>query len=113
MTSPGIPSIQQFYAQGYAVIPTPEEEPDSVVGNDIENSFKGKSIGPTDPPTPFNALTFLDTIASYITESRTLGWIANDPTENKYTRLIDSAKANLSSSPARRGTAKAKLDSVL
>lgn len=75
--------------------------------------FRGYTIGPSAPSAIFNGLHFLDTIASYITESRTLGWIANDQTKNKYTRLIDSAKANLSSSPARRGTAKATLDSVL
>ncbi len=112
ITSPGIPSIFRFYARGYSVAPTPEGEPDSVVGNNVfENSFKGKTIAPADPPSPFNGLTFLDTIKSYISESRTLGWITNDPTANKYMRLIDTARAHLQAN--NRGVTKAKLDSVL
>jgi len=113
ITSPGIPSIYQFYAIGYSVVPTPEWEPDSVVGNDVDNSFKGRTIAPRTPPTPFNSLTFLDTIKSYINQSRTFGWITNQATADKYTALVDSAQANLSANPSRRGITKSKLDSVL
>ena len=63
------------------------------------------------PPTPFDAPNFLDTIKSYIDESRTLGWIANQATADKYTRLVDSARSNLDAN--NRGITKAKLDSVL
>jgi hypothetical protein len=69
------------------------------------------TLSPNFPPTPFHALTFLDTITSYITESRTLGWITNDPTANKYKRLIDTARFHLQAN--NRGVTKAKLDSVL
>jgi hypothetical protein len=68
-------------------------------------------VSPKLPPTPFSALTFLDTITSYISESRTLGWIGNDPTANKYKQLIDTARFHLHAN--NRGVTKAKLDSVL
>jgi hypothetical protein len=111
--SQGLPAIFSFYIRGHVFIPVFEEgTPDSTIGGDVfENSFKGRTIAPRTPPTPFNALTFLDTITSYITESRTLGWITNDPTANKYKRLIDTARFHLQAN--NRGVAKAKLDSVL
>ncbi|MDL1893329.1 hypothetical protein FBQ87_10640, partial [Sphingobacteriales bacterium CHB3] len=108
VTYASLPRIGRYYACGYNGSRYDTNENDVVT-----NSFVGLTVVPRVLPSSFNALGFLDTIKSYITEGRTLGWIANDPTKNKYTRLIDSAKANLSSSPARRGTAKAKLDSVL
>jgi hypothetical protein len=113
LVSTGLPSIVQFFAVGY--IEPLEGEVSTTEGTDdiFVNSAQGRTIGPADPPTPFNGLGFLDTIKSYINQSRTLGWISNDQTKSKYTRLIDSAKANLAASPTRRGVSKAKLDSVL
>ncbi len=111
--SPGIPSIFQFYVAGYVPIPSFDEiTPDSVIGNDVfENSFKGRTVAPKDPPTPFNGLNILDTIKSHINQSRTLGWITTQQTADKYIRLIDSARSNLQAN--NRGVTKAKLDSVL
>jgi len=114
MTSTGLPAIFAFYVRGYRYIPPFEFgiTPDSTIGGDVfENSYKGRTVAPRTPPTPFNALTFLDTITSYISESRTLGWITNDPTANKYKRLIDTARFHLQAN--NRGVTKAKLDSVL
>jgi hypothetical protein len=109
----GLPSIRTFYAVGR--VEPPEGDFEIAPGtNDIfANSAQGQTLGPADPPTPFHTLTFLDTIKSYITESRTLGWITTQATADKYTALINSAQVNLASSPPQRGVAKAKLDSVL
>jgi hypothetical protein len=114
--SSGLPTIVSFYCRGAIELPIYPDGGapplDSVIGVDIfENSKSGFTIGPTTPPTPFNALTFLDTITSYISESRTLGWITNDPTASKYKRLIDTARFHLQAN--NRGVAKAKLDSVM
>jgi hypothetical protein len=112
ITTYGIPSILRFYARGQSVAPTPQGEPDSVVGNDVfQNSYKGKTVAPKDPPTPFTALSFLDTIKSYINQSRTLGWITSQITADKYARLIDSARSKLQSNEI--ALTRAKLDTVL
>jgi len=118
--SQGLPNILRFLARGWAR-PLTTVEYDSLRAIGIphveivkpwyEDTYVGKTIAPAIPPTPFNALTFLDTITSYISESRTLGWITNDPTANKYKRLIDTARFHLQAN--NRGVTKAKLDSVL
>jgi hypothetical protein len=115
-SSVGLPAVGDFYATGWIPLPgfTHEEWPDSIIGGVFpENSFHGRTLVPRTPPTPFTALTFLDTIKSYITESRTLGWIGTQATADKYTAFINSAQSHLASSPPQRGVAKAKLDSVL
>jgi len=132
MISHGLPGLRAFvispsYEPVPPVIVTPENE-DSVYLNvppltqEEEEAFqrlldsikvRGTTIGPTAPPATFNALTFLDTIASYVSQSRTLGWITTQAAANKYTALIDSAQSHLAVTPPQRGIAKAKLDSVL
>jgi hypothetical protein len=110
-SSAGLPSVQTFYAIGR--VEPPEGEFEIAPGtNDIfENSYQESTVGPRNPPTPFNGLNFLDTIKSYINESRTLGWITNQATADKYTRLIDTARAHLLVHNA--GRTKAKLDSMM
>jgi len=76
-------------------------------------NYNGWTLGPASIDSPFVAINFLDTIKSYVNESLTLNWITTQATANKYTALIDSAKTNLAATPTRRGTAKAKLDSVI
>jgi len=112
LVSEGLPTIGDFFAQGWVPVPILEAEPDSIVGGEFpDDNLQGKTLVPRTPPTPFHALTFLDTITSYISQSRTLGWITNDPTANKYKRLIDTARFHLQAN--NRGVTKAKLDSVL
>jgi hypothetical protein len=67
----------------------------SVLKDGLENSFKGFTIGPADPLNPFVPLDFLDTLTSYTTQSRTLGWIKDQPTANKYLGYFASAKTKL------------------
>jgi hypothetical protein len=112
ITSSGLPSVYRFYAKGFSETPILDGEPDSLIGGDVfENSFKGLTIAPKDPPLPFNSLAFLDTIKTNINQSRTLGWITDDPTANKYTAFIDSARYDLLAN--RHGVTKSKLDLVL
>lgn len=110
-TSTGLPKIQTFYAVGRVAPPEGEFEiaPGS---NDIFiNSAKGRTIGPADAPSPFNNIIFLDTIKSYINESRSLGWITSQSTADKYTGLFGRAKADIQA--AKVPSARARLDTVL
>ncbi|MDP2207808.1 MAG: fibronectin type III domain-containing protein [Bacteroidota bacterium] len=114
LLSPGLPSVFTFYIRGY--FPEPEFEygntPDITYGDDIfENSFKGKTIAPTNPPSPFNSLIFLDTLKSYTTQSLSLGWIANQTTGNKYLTFFDTAKVQIQQN--RNWSARFTLDTVI
>ncbi len=61
----------------------------------MANSFKVTTIGPTDPPNPFVPLNFLDSLTSFTTRSRQLGWIKQQPTSDKYTGYFSTAKTAL------------------
>jgi hypothetical protein len=113
MTSHGLPGLRAFivspkYNPMPPVIVTPENE-DSVRANvpwsyEEEMQFqylldsikyRGITIGPTSPPHPFIPLNFLDTLASYTTQSRSLGWIKDQATANKYLNYFATAKDSL------------------
>ncbi|HCV43555.1 MAG TPA: hypothetical protein DGH68_08735 [Bacteroidetes bacterium] len=121
LMSRGLPGIRRCTVKPvfnvFALYPSLDEvdNPDSLdakVEQDREAvNFSSVIIGPYAPPAFFNGLTFLDTVKSYVTRSRSLGWITSQSTANKYTRLVDSAHSNLRAN--KRGVAKAKLDSVL
>jgi hypothetical protein len=118
--SKGLPAIKRFWVKGF-IRPITEQIFDSLLAaGHSEDSIlfpwylagvQGRTVSPLLPSIPFNALNFLDTIISYINQSRTLGWITNDPTANKYRRLIDTARFHLQAN--NRGITKARLDSVL
>ena len=112
--SAGIPSIKDYYTNGWVELPVANADPDSFVGAEEWRIGKvGKTLAPANPPYPFLPVNFLDTIKSYVNESRTLNWIFTQATANKYTALINSAQSHLAATPPERGIAKAKLDSVL
>lgn len=114
ISSGGLPGIFPFYIRGYRYIPPFEfgMTPDSIIGGDVfENSFKGRTVAPLNPPDPFNGLGFLDTIKSYINESRTLGWIASQDVANNYLGLFTRAKNDLGQEDT--VMAVVRLDSVL
>lgn len=69
-----------------------------------------QTIGPSNPPSPFDSLKFLDTLKSYTTRSRSLGWIGDQTTTAKYTTFCDSAKAQLQRGDVRK--TRASLDSA-
>jgi hypothetical protein len=79
----GLPKISTFYAQGpYQEINldihrTEQQWMADTKENLETNSFRGTTIGPSIPLTPFVPLNFLDTLRSYIRQSHTLRWINN------------------------------------
>jgi hypothetical protein len=116
--SAGLPAIVSSYFEGNAPLLAFSAEPPTKMYDLLDpilvfpnNTIIRRTLGPKDPPTPFNSINFLDTIKTYINESRSLGWITNDPTANKYTAFIDSARSNLQAN--RRGVTKSNLDLIL
>ena len=97
--SNNLPGIVIYYAEGNHSVPT---FPDGMA-TDIIPGYSdltpygpgviGKTIGPVTIPDPFAPLDFLDTLSSYTTQSRALGWIKDDATANKYLNYFASAKA--------------------
>jgi hypothetical protein len=95
------PCIVPYYAQGLQL--GPFFNPDSLTANDVDkfvnnvfnNSFTRSTIGPANLLSPFIPLNFLDTLSRYTTQSRTLGWIKDDATANKYLNYFASAKTLL------------------
>jgi hypothetical protein len=72
-----------------------EFSPEKWYDEALSNSFKIMTIGPSNFPTPFSPLDFLDTLASFITQSRSLGWIKDQATADKYLGYFGSAKTSL------------------
>jgi hypothetical protein len=100
--SPGLPSIVKGYFSGNAVSLAFTGEPPSLMEELLvplrvfpNDQVIRSTIGPMTPPTPFNVLTFLDTLASYTTRSRSLGWIEDQTTADKYLSYFSSARAKL------------------
>jgi hypothetical protein len=88
LISRGLPAIQKYYLRGYTepLSFSEGEAPDlSQIRNwDIfENSFKGWTIGPSNPPYPFVPLDFLDTLKIYVNKSYSLKWIIDKKEDDK------------------------------
>jgi len=84
----GVPGIGKYYVQGH--------NGDEFSGIGIQtNSANGSAITPADPPNPFIPLAFADTLSSYTTQSRTLGWITTQATADRYLGYFASAKTAL------------------
>jgi hypothetical protein len=104
----GLPAIIRHYVKGYAPESTLwDEEPEHTqeeVRNDIlTNSVNGFTIAPKLPPSPFVPLNFLDTLASYTNQSRSLGWITNQTAADKYLSYFSTAKTQLQQNSASGG----------
>src|SRR5579862_4419698 len=103
--SPRLPHVVTYLVQGNRTLPS-LTLPRSAFQSDVfSNSFSGHTIAPKESPSPFDGMGFLDTLKSYINQSRSLGWIATDDAGNKYTTLVDSMKAQI----ARGDSAKAHI----
>ncbi len=119
MMSKGLPAIRYCIFEPrfdvVALFPNPEEDTTitSVLVDSIREAVKyhGYTIGPTALDSVFNGLNFLDTIKSYINQSRSLGWITTQVAADKYAKLIDSARAKLVANKI--ALTRAKLDTVL
>lgn len=95
IVSPGLPAIIRFYAVGF--IPIPYGEFISQEGTDdiFVNSAQGHTIGPSDPPTPFVALNFLDTIISMKNKAKSLDWIKWGDISDETDFRLDKARSHL------------------
>ena len=116
----GLPGIVRFWSEGWAPWFFNEDEIDSLLQegypeSDLhaadENFLTGYTIGRRSTPNPFEGITFIDTITSYINQGRSLGWILDQPTASKYSTLFDSARGKLQANQIIR--TRAKLDTVL
>jgi hypothetical protein len=97
-----LPRVVKFYAQGW----NGESDEDITL-----NSFRGWTIGPGDPPSQFLPTNFLDTLSSYSTQSRTMGWITTQQVSDKYRGYFATAKSQLLASNT--AGARTTLQSVL
>jgi len=98
IVSRGLPCIRDYYARGYIDVPSVSIEPDSIVGGRFpENAYHGITIGPGNPPHPFRALVFIDTIKAFVNQARSLSWIADQPTSDKYTNYLNTVRSQLQS----------------
>lgn len=94
--STGLPSLLASYLRGknHPVSPPPFDE--ELWYRDITtNSVVKSTIGPADPPNPFVASVFLDTLISYKHQALNLGWIKNQGIANSLDQKLDAAKAQL------------------
>jgi hypothetical protein len=95
----GLPTIVRFYIQGYR--PEPDFGSDWSTYKErsqsdfLSNSFVGTTIGPVDPPDTLIPLDFLDTLSTYSTQSRALGWITSQTVADKYLSYFSTAKTQL------------------
>ncbi|MDI6765500.1 MAG: hypothetical protein QME52_01540 [Bacteroidota bacterium] len=109
-----LPGIKTIYAKGSNAlgnVSSPQRTRESVINDVLINSYHTQTVGPTSTPSPFDSLNFLDTLTSYTTQSRTLGWITEQSTAGKYTTFFDSAKVQLQRNAIR--ATRATLDTVL
>lgn len=93
-----LPTIARFLAWNYAEPPSfPEgKAPDSCEGDDvIQNSFKGKTVGPKPPPQTFVPIEFLNYLISLLHDSRQLGWIKVDGVHQSLLGKLITAKRKL------------------
>lgn len=93
-----LPSITRFLAWGNVQPPTfPEgEAPESCEGsNIIENSFKGKTVGPKPPLKDFVPIEFLNYLISLVHDSRQQGWVREAKETKKLLQDLLKAKRRL------------------
>ena len=98
LMSKGLPGIRNF-----TVMPDFQDDlffsnPDDTTNTDDIDSIRqvinyyGITIGPTAPPINLIPTVWCDTLTSYANQSRSLGWIKDDATANKYLGYFSSAK---------------------
>jgi hypothetical protein len=111
-----LPSIVRYFVKGYAPSSTfwddQQQHTDEEVRNDLlANSVIGYTIGPKILVAPFDPLGFLDTLSSFTTQSRSLGWITSQPVTDSYLGYFTTTKSQLQSN--NNTGARATLQTVL
>lgn len=102
----GPPAIVPYYVQGYrpevtAIYDSTDVSEYSLRLDILTNSNKGFTVAPGISRTQEGPTNILDTLHSYINQSRTLGWITNQSTADRYSGLIDSAQKALADNKIR------------
>jgi uncharacterized protein YceK len=59
------------------------------------HDVRQKTIGPADPPSPFTATVFLDSLISYKHQALALGWITNQGIANSLDQKLENARKQL------------------
>lgn len=96
--SRGIPFIRDVSIKpAWVLVVEDVTEEDIKKSEEIEKqiTFKGKTIGPTAPPSDFKPLDFLNYIIDLKHQSTSLGWITNKGIENSLDVKLDNAKKKL------------------
>ena len=89
-----LPAIVRYYVQGFRS--GSQTATDQEYRTDIlTNSVSGYTLGTRDTTVHFIWLDILDALTAYTTQSRSLGWIKDQPTANKYIGYLSSTKSNL------------------
>jgi|GEM_PF-1827309 len=58
-------------------------------------NYYGPTVAPWAPASVFRPLPFLDTLSSFVNQSRSFGWIATQLTADKYTGFYNTARSQL------------------
>lgn len=86
LMSGGLPSISKAYGNSDSGVSWKEEGPTGAIRasfDSLEAATRFVSlltIGPRDPPSPFNLGSFIDTLATYPSQAEDLGWIDSTTT---------------------------------
>jgi hypothetical protein len=110
MSSTGLPSVAQYYVQGLTAgtpVVSDEEKRNDILNNSVVGYTLGVLGTAPLPVTP----EFLDTLTSFTTQSRSLGWITSQATAEKYLSYFTDAKTKLEQSDT--AAARASLQLVL
>lgn len=98
LANASLPAIVTFLAWNDVEPPSFPEgmAPDSCEGDDIlENSFKGKTVGPKPPPRDFVPIEFLNYLITLVHDSRQLNWITRDGAHKSLLAKLINAKRKL------------------
>ena len=111
-----LPGIVNYYVQGY--LPAIKFKGDEEALNEIpdyitdyyQNSVNGKTLGPVDPPSPFEPVAFTNKIIGYVAEAGTLNWITDATVKDGITAKLTTAKGKIGTN---NPDAKVVLDTLL
>lgn len=111
-----LPSIVTFLAWGDVEPPSfaEGEAPDCENTDIMENSFKGKTVGPKPPPKDFVPIDFLNYLISLLHDSRQQHWIKVDGVHQSLLAKLRNAKRKLEAGDTKvaRNVLKAFLNEV-
>jgi hypothetical protein len=98
--SKGLPVIAKYFTQADNDLPNSTQMSNKeylrYIRTDlIENTVKGFTISPADPPDPFSATAFSDSLIQYCVMSDSLTWITDSIATEKYKGYFENAKSHI------------------